>query len=194
MKKFFKKLFFKIYAESRISFYKLLSNNKIEGPIRFIQATQVVGLGKIISHKNVKIGYFPSPYFFSTYAYLEARKPNSLIEIGENTHINNGFVAIAENSSIKIGKNCFIGTRVEILDSDFHSLSWKDRTDGVEHLSNPIQIGDNVFIGSNVKILKGVSVGDGAVIANSAVVTRDIPPNTLAAGIPATVIREINNG
>ena len=193
MKKFFKKIFFKINAKSRVFFYKLLSDNKVEGPISFIQATQVVGAGKIISHKNVKIGYFPSPYFFSTYSYFEARMPNALIEIGENTRINNGFVAIAESSCIKIGKNCFIGTQVEIIDSDFHALSSLDRANGIQHKSNLVQIGDNVFIGSNVKILKGVSIGDGAVVANSAVVTKDIPPNTIAAGIPASVLREIQN-
>lgn len=50
-------------------------------------------------------------------------------------------------------------------------------------------IGDRVFLGQNVSVLGGVTIGDGAVIGAGAVVTRDIPANAVAVGIPATVIR-----
>jgi acetyltransferase-like isoleucine patch superfamily enzyme len=189
-KTLFRIIFF-LLSRMRICLYSLLSNQKVEGAINFVQACQVIGHGKIIVDENVKIGYFPSPHFFSTYSYLESRSRNSLIKIGENTHINNGFVAIAEKSSIEIGKNCLIGTHVEIYDSDFHSIRALDRMSGVDHSYKKVFIGNNVFIGSNVRILKGVTIGDGAVIANGAVVTRDIPSNFLAAGIPAKVIRKL---
>ena len=53
----------------------------------------------------------------------------------------------------------------------------------------PIVIGDHVWIGTNAIVLKGVTIGDGAVIAAGAVVTRDVPAHSLAAGVPARVIR-----
>ena len=58
----------------------------------------------------------------------------------------------------------------------------------------PVRIGNNVWVGANVTILPGVSIGDNAIIAAGAVVTKDIPANMLAAGIPAKVIRQINTG
>jgi len=189
----FKNILIKFLAKYRILLYRTLSTQKIEGDVRLIQPAQVLGPGRIIVDENVKIGFFPSPHFFSTYAYLEARTNRSLIKIGKNTHINNGFVAIAEKTEIVIGHNCLIGTCVEMYDSDFHALSSIDRKNGVEHISKCVQIGDNVFIGSNVKILKGVTIGDGAVVANGSIVTKDIPGNYIAAGIPAAAIRRIDN-
>lgn len=58
--------------------------------------------------------------------------------------------------------------------------------------SKDIYIGDNVFIGNNVKILKGVHIGDYAVIANGAVVTKDVAAKTIVAGNPAEVIKNVN--
>lgn len=193
-KRFTLRIIFLLVSKSRVLFYRLLSTHKIAGQCHFIQATQVLGPGQIMVGDNVKLGYFPSPHFFNTYCYLEARSPHASIKIGENTHINNGFVAIAEQSSISIGKNCLIGTRVEIYDSDFHALSAIERANGVKHISKEVRIGNEVFIGSNVKILKGASIGDGAVIANGSVVTKHIPPYVIASGVPANTIRIISDG
>lgn len=159
------------------------------GPLVKVQAVQIMGAGRITAIGPVSIGYFPSPHFFSTYGYLEARGKDARIEIGSNTKINNGFVAVAEKSTISIGENCLIGTHVEIFDSDFHVLSAEGRRNGDVHEASPVRIGHNVFIGSNVRILKGVTIGDGAVIANSSVVTSDVPENCLASGCPAKVVR-----
>jgi maltose O-acetyltransferase len=183
------KLLFRLYSKARIIFFQLLSNQKPDGSLERVQAVQVMGAGKIKVQGRVSLGYFPSPHFFSTYGYLEARGKESTIVIGNNTKINNGFVAIAENSSISIGESCLIGTNVEIYDSDFHTLSASERLSGKPHLSKPVLIGNNVFIGSNVRIMKGVNIGNGAVIGNSSLVTKDIPENCLASGVPATVIR-----
>lgn len=184
-----RKLFFRLYRKFRVIMFQMLSNQKPQGLLERVQAVQMMGAGKIRALGRVSVGYFPSPHFFSTYGYLEARAKESSIEIGNNTKINNGFVAIAEKSSITIGENCLIGTHVEIYDSDFHSLSARERLNGDPHESKPVLIGNNVFIGSNVRILKGVKIGHGAVVANSSLVTKDIPENCLASGVPATVIR-----
>jgi acetyltransferase-like isoleucine patch superfamily enzyme len=181
-----------LYCIWRRAFFRALSDSRMRGPVYFWQATQLVGKGKLIANGEVTIGFFPSPHFFSSYSYLEARNTESKIEIGAGTHINNGFVAIAERSTIKIGKGCLIGTRVEVYDSDFHALSVNDRKQGKAHNTRNVTIGDHVFIGSNVRIFKGVSIGDGAVIANGAIVTKDVPAHTLYGGVPAKLIRRLD--
>ena len=57
-------------------------------------------------------------------------------------------------------------------------------------MSSPIKIGNHVWIGMDAKILSGVTIGDGAIIAAGAVVTKDVPAYSLAAGCPAKVVRE----
>lgn len=176
----------------RIFFYSALSTNRITGnPVR-LQPIQAIGFGKILFGDDVKIGVFPSPFFYSTYAYIEARNPSASISIGSGTWINNNFCAIAEHTSITIGLNCFIGTNVQILDSDFHGMRLEERRISKAEWAKPVVVGDNVFIGSDVKILKGVSIGSGAVIGSGSLVIRDIPAAVIAVGSPARVIRTVD--
>jgi acetyltransferase-like isoleucine patch superfamily enzyme len=185
------RLLVRVIQSPRVFVFRLLSNNRVHGnPVRF-QPVQFTGSGKIIFEDKVTIGYFPSPMFFSTYAYFDARKPSAEIMIGSDTLINNNFSAIADSSSIKIGRRCLIGTNVEIIDSDFHAIKFEDRGAGKPIKAEPVCIGNDVFIGSNVKILKGVSIGDGSVIANGAIVSNDIPSRAIAGGNPAKVIKMI---
>lgn len=106
--------------------------------------------------------------------------------IGDNTFINVGSI-ISAHFKIKIGKNVQIAPGVIIMDSDFHGV--EDRS--VEVASTPISIGDNVWIASRAVILKGVKIGEGSTVAAGAVVTKDIPPYSLAAGVPAKVIKNL---
>lgn len=85
---------------------------------------------------------------------------------------------------ITIGKGVVISENVTIRDSDDHSFTGSDRP-----MTQPVVIGDHVWIGMNVTILKGVTIGNGAVIAAGAVVTRDVPANALAGGVPARIIK-----
>ena len=87
--------------------------------------------------------------------------------------------------SIIIGNDVAIADNVTIRDSDNHIITSK--TNFV--MTKPIHIGNHVWIGMNATILKGVTIGDGAIIAAGAVVTKDIPANCLAAGVPASVIK-----
>ena len=175
----------------RSVFYRALSSNSIRGRPRRSQPVQCVGKGAVVIEDNVQIGFFPSPYFFSTYAYLEARSITAIVRIGSGTRINNNFTAIAEHSAIVIGRNCLIGTGVEIIDSDFHAISVAQRGGPRGESARPVEIGDDVFIGSNVRILKGVTIGARSTIANGAVVSSAIPSGVLAGGNPARVLREI---
>lgn len=181
----------KALAKSRVKKYSILSNNTIEGSPLRLQPVIALGSGLIKVGRNVCIGSYPSPHFFSSYAHIEARKDTSIVKIGDNTHINNGFVAIAEESSIAIGDGCLIGTRCEIYDSDFHPLAKSDRESREPHKCLSIVIEDYVFIGSNVRILKGVTIGHGAVIGNQSVVTKDVPPHCVASGAPAVVRKQL---
>ena len=185
-------LLIKSLQKIRIFFYFLASTNRLQaGKVVRIQPVHLLGRGKISVEGTVNIGYFPSPMFMNTYAHVEARGVNSSIFIGDGTYVNNNFVTIAEHTSISIGKRCMIGTGVEILDSDFHGIRLVDRSRSQPEWAKPVVIGDDVFIGSNVRILKGVTIGDGSVVANASVVTKDIPPNVIAAGSPAKVLKEI---
>jgi acetyltransferase-like isoleucine patch superfamily enzyme len=175
----------------RILFCKALTSARIQGKPTLNQPMQGVGLGVIEFSGNVNIGVFPSPLFFSTYAYIEARNSSARISIGEGTWINNGFSAIAEHTSITIGRRVLIGTNVEIIDSDFHGIRVDDRNKSRAEWAKPVIVEDDVFLGSNVKVLKGVTIGRGTVIANSSVVVKDIPPGVIAGGNPARVLTKI---
>lgn len=94
-------------------------------------------------------------------------------------------------SSIRIGHGVVISERVVLRDSDNHVISLKSDscTGGGKSVATPIIIGDHVWIGMNVTVLKGVTIGDGAVVAAGSVVTRDVPPHSLVAGVPAKVVK-----
>lgn len=175
----------------RVSFYDALSTGHSKGGVQKRQPVLILGNGIVEFDKNVKLGYFPSPYFLSGYIHLETRSTAASIYFGEDTHVNNNFVAIAEHTSITIGKRCFIGTNVEIVDSDFHGLKVSDRGVSKPEMAKPVFIGNDVFIGSNVKIMKGVVIGFGSVIANGSIVVGEIPPGVIAGGNPAKVIKVI---
>ena len=93
---------------------------------------------------------------------------------------------------IVIGEGAVISHNVTIEDYDGHQLYNVDENGEKTPvpISAPIVIGDHVWIGAKATILKGVTIGDGAVIAAGSVVTRDVPAHSLCAGVPAKVIRE----
>jgi acetyltransferase-like isoleucine patch superfamily enzyme len=108
------------------------------------------------------------------------------LTIGDHTFINTGVIISARNK-IQIGKNCQIANQVIIMDNDFHGIENRSTPEDPE----PVIIEDNVWLATRCTILKGVTIGQGAVVAAGAVVTRDVPPYTLVGGIPAKIIRYI---
>jgi carbonic anhydrase/acetyltransferase-like protein (isoleucine patch superfamily) len=109
--------------------------------------------------------------------------PGATVTIGDDTHFDGDSRLIAVEK-VSIGARCAIAWEVLIMDTDFH------RVDGRASGDAPTTIGDDVWIGVGAKVLKGVTVGDGAVIAAGAIVTRDVPARALVAGSPARVVRE----
>jgi acetyltransferase-like isoleucine patch superfamily enzyme len=78
---------------------------------------------------------------------------------------------------------------VQILDNDFHAIT----VDGTTRPSTaPVTIGDRVWVGTRALILKGVEIGDGAIVAAGSVVSRDVPPGTIVAGMPARVVGKVD--
>ena len=88
-------------------------------------------------------------------------------------------------NSIKIGRNVRVGANSVIMDSDFHN------DDARVGRAKPIQIDDNVWIGANVIVMKGVHIGENCLVGLNSVVTKDIPANSIAAGVPCKVIKSV---
>lgn len=120
-------------------------------------------------------------FSFHTGIFLIVNK-NAILEIGSGYTNNN--VEINCFKSIKIGDNVAISKNVIIRDSDSHVIN-----NNTETMTRPIVIGNNVWIGIGAIILKGVTIGDGAIIAAGAVVNKDVPPRTLVGGVPAKVLK-----
>ena len=108
------------------------------------------------------------------------------ITVGNHVFINAG-CKFQDQGGIVIGDGAFIGHNVVLATLD-HDLDPETR-----HILHPapIRIGSRVWIGAGVVVTKGVTIGDNSVIAAGAVVTRDIPANVIAAGVPAKVLREL---
>lgn len=130
------------------------------------------------------------------------------IQIGDSCFINGG-TSLISRSSITIGDFVTIAWGVTIYDHDSHSLNHLDRRADIEQQllqahsgnrlitnknwatvnSKPIKICNDVWIGMNAIILKGVTVGEGAIVAAGAVVTKDVAPYTVVAGNPAVMVK-----
>lgn len=117
--------------------------------------------------------------------------------IGKNSYANFNLTCV-DCCPVTIGDNVFIGPNVSLL-TPMHPLRWQDRNqylkaDGTptdKEYAKPITIGDNCWLAGNVTVCGGVTIGEGCVIGAGSVVTRDIPANTLAVGVPCRPIREI---
>ncbi len=111
------------------------------------------------------------------------------LEVGDNTTVEDAHIALTEpGSSITIGNDCMLAFDVDIRCGDSHSIL--DLASGERiNYARDIVIGDHVWIAAHVQILKGVRIGSNSIVAIGSVVTGDIPPNCVAAGIPARVVR-----
>lgn len=108
------------------------------------------------------------------------------LTLGRNSYMNESLIQCA--NSITIGDDCAIASDVLIQDTDFHPIL--DENGKEKPISKPIVIGNKVWICAKSIILKGVAIGDGAIIAAGAVVTKDVPAHCVVAGNPAKVVRE----
>lgn len=124
------------------------------------------------------------------------------IKIGERSYIGD-WTRIGAIDKVVIGKCAVISNYVRIIDNNNHptdpteryimSMSgfYNDRWEWSQSAHSPIIIEDNVWIGEFARICKGVTVGEGSIIAASAVVTKDVPRYSIVAGNPAKVVKEL---
>jgi len=121
-------------------------------------------------------------------------EPNFRCEFGFNITIGDNFYAnfdcvMLDGGGIEIGNDVLFGPRTSIYTSN-HAIDPVERARGGCY-AKPVRIGNHVWVGGGVHINQGVTIGDGAVIGSGSVVTKDIPENVLAAGVPCKVIRAI---
>lgn len=99
------------------------------------------------------------------------------------------FITVAEETKVSIGNNCMFNANIQIRSHDTHPIF-----DVITHKrvneSKSIHLGDNIWLGNNVYVLKGVSIGDHSIIGLNSTVTKSIPNNCLAVGVPAVVKRK----
>lgn len=163
---------------------------------------------KIVMKKTSQINI--RDYFSLNLCWDGRQNQPASLTLGDNARLNvkafraysGSYISVADNAELKLGKgfinnntkiSCFekitigddvkISEDVIIRDSDNHMIV---RSNYVK--TAPICIGNHVWIGARAIILKGVTIGDGAVIAAGSVVTKDVPPNSLAGGVPAKII------
>lgn len=131
----------------------------------------------------------------STVTFAKAPRfqgPKSMLSklvIGEGAFINvDGLIDV--HAEVSIGSMVAIGQRVTII-TETHELGGHQAR-AAERYAEPVVIGDGCWIGAGATILPGVTIGSGTVVAAGAVVTKDVPANVVAAGVPAKVIRELD--
>jgi maltose O-acetyltransferase len=108
--------------------------------------------------------------------------------LGDNVFLNY-MCTILDNNEVRFGNHVMVGPAVQFLTAA-HSLNVEERNRGLE-VAKAITIEDNVWIGGGALLLPGVTVGRNAVVGAGAVVTKDVPADTIVGGNPARVIREV---
>lgn len=108
------------------------------------------------------------------------------IKLGKNVFINSG-CCFQDHAGIEIGEGTLIGHQVVIATIN-HA---QDPVSRADMFPKPVKIGKNVWIGAHATILPGVTIGDNAIIAAGAVVTKDVEKNAVAGGVPAKKIKDI---
>lgn len=159
----------------RGKYYELRYGVKSDGTFRINKRVRISNRFK----SDISLGNKETLYD-SSGIYMDSE--TARLSIGENTYINSRS-EIKYQTSVCIGANCAIPWDVCIMDTDYHSLNHKA-------VSEPVYIGDHCWIGCKAVILKGVTIGEGAVVAAGALVNKDVPVRTLVGGVPAKVLKE----
>ena len=159
-------------------------------------SARIAGAGKLdLGCSWEGLRYFPSELKVAEHARIDvhgrfylltgfhlAVNDGASLSLGSGYINNNATIDCFE--AITIGHGVAISSGVTIRDSDNHAINGNSR------VTAPVVIGDHVWIGLNATILKGVRIGNGAVVAAGAVVTADVPENTLVGGVPAKILKD----
>lgn len=197
-------IFYYLY---RIPTKVVVTISKIWNPIKFKAIGIELGENSIIKGKvmllmgvnsTITIG---SKFIFSSGLSINplsrniqgciAAHPNATIKIGNGVGLSS--TCIWSYKSITIGNNVQVGSDTIIVDSDSHSLDYVKRRIHVasDVIHKEVVIEDDVWIGARCVILKGITIGARSIIGAGSIVTKDIPADSIAAGNPCKVIRQL---
>jgi maltose O-acetyltransferase len=158
---------------------RLARQARVPMSVRLLGRARAFGRGRIVFGDRVRLIGTTVPLEFVAH-------PGGSISIGDGTFINYG-VSISAHERVSIGRDCNIGQYTIINDNDYHDIEDHYRLPA----SQPVEIGDRVWLGARVIVLRGVHIGHDSAIGAGSVVTKDIPPRSVAAGVPARVFRQI---
>lgn len=142
-----------------------------------------------VNNGTLNLGRF-SEFHRGSILWVMGMDEHATFTMGRRSSI--GFNSVVSvKHKVTIGDECAISWNCTIIDNDMHQIHELPENVKASTKKNEVVIGNHVWVGAGVMILKGVTIGDNCVIAAGSIVTRDIPPNTLAAGVPAKPVREI---
>lgn len=128
--------------------------------------------------------------------YMKFLKNKGII-IGNNIFFHGGVksvsIDITRPSLVTIGSNISFNKNFTLLTHDWGSYVLRNKYHEFMPSSGPVKIGNNIVFGRNVTVLKGVTIGDNCIIGLNSVITKDIPPNSVAVGAPAKVVSTLEN-
>jgi len=166
-----------------------------DSTVIFLEEARVENYG---SPEDIEIGSYTC-----IRGQLSMVAPGGHLRLGHHCYVGPGSRVWAQES-VEIGNHVLIAHLVDIHDSNAHSVNATQRREDATNLfekkvavdwtrieSKPVRIEDDVWIGLKSSVLKGVRIGRGAIIAAGTTVTKDVPPYTLVAGNPASIIREL---
>lgn len=160
--------------------WRLRSANRVGKGVRTTGGLKVSNYGQLEIGDHVILISSPCPIELAT-------SPGARLRIGAHSIINYG-VSLGATGSIEIGQRVLIGPFGMVIDNTFHEPY--DRTK--QPLPKPVVIEDDVFIGAKVSVMPGVTIGKGAIVATGAVVTKDVAPFTVVAGVPAKKVSDLD--
>lgn len=176
-----RKLWQSLGSRRRALFYRLLGM-KIQGPVWLEAIEWPDRPGSIVLHRGAAL---------ERGVVLLATCDEARIEIGESCYINRHTMFDA-SERIEVGSQSMIGPRCYITDHD-HTFGSNLAPGETPLVSALTRIGKRCWLGANVTVLKGVTIGDGSVVAAGSVVTKPVPPGVLVAGVPARVLRDFSD-
>jgi len=161
--------------------YYLRSAQQLGPRVRLWGIPAVTNQGRLLLGDRVRLA--------STISTLELSVgPGGTLRIGDRVLINHG-CSLGATELVSIGDRCNIGSQSIIIDNAFHELDPDRRDDRPD--SAPVILEENVWLAARVIVLPGVTIGKNTVVGAGSVVTKDLPSDVLAAGIPAKVIRPL---
>ena len=165
----------------------LLTRWRLRRATRLGQIVFTKGRPKVINRGELHIGHVTRIWSNVNQVRLAVGR-GATLHIGDHCRLNGPTISVSNR--VIIGNDCRIAPHVIIMDSDFHDVT--DRQ--AEGKGGAIIIEDGAWVATRAMVLKGVTIGKKAVVAAGSVVTKDVPPYAVVGGVPAKVIRFLDEG